>query len=107
MIDGKFVAQTKKTKISWPSYEVDICDQFMIHVFTLPAKVQLEVLLNDRIVDIIDLVIPGHHVRTLTSSSRLIKEYDFSRKQHFINQRKKRGVNLDKDPTLMTDKEKA
>lgn len=59
LIDGKFVAQTKKTNISWPNYEVEICDQFLIHVFTLPSKVQLEIMIGEKSVDVVDLVIPG------------------------------------------------
>jgi hypothetical protein len=105
LIDGKFVGQTKKTPVTWPNYEVEICDQFLIHVFTLPSKVQLEIVINDKSVDIVDLVIPGHHVRTLTSSSRLIKEYPFSRKERFIEERRKRGVILDKEKSKLTPQE--
>ena len=57
-------------------------------------------------VDLVNLVIPGSHVKTLTSASKLIKEYDFSRKQNFVSQRKKKGIELDKDPKLMTKDEK-
>lgn len=58
-------------------------------------------------VDIINIEIPGSHVKTLTSASRLIREYEFSRKQNFINQRKKRGIVLDKEEELMNPQEKA
>ena len=59
-------------------------DQFQIHVFTLPSKVQLEIMIKDKLADRLDLVIPGGHVKALTSASRLIKEYEFSRRQHYI-----------------------
>jgi len=85
VIDGKQVAATQKARIQWPNYEIDILDQFQIHVFTLPSKVHLEIVVDDKLVDVINLVIPGSHVKTLTSASRLIKEYSFSRKQNFIN----------------------
>ena len=39
IIDGMEVAQTRKVPINWPSFEVDILDQFQIFVFTLPNKV--------------------------------------------------------------------
>lgn len=38
-IDDVEVARTNKVPINWPSYEVDILDQFQIHVFTLPSKI--------------------------------------------------------------------
>lgn len=46
LIDGVEVAETRRMPINWPSYEVDISDQFQIHVFTLPAKVQLEIVVS-------------------------------------------------------------
>jgi hypothetical protein len=47
VIDGMEVAQTRKMPINWPSFEVDILDQFQIFVFTLPNRVQLELYFND------------------------------------------------------------
>jgi hypothetical protein len=93
--------------INWPSFEVDILDQFQIFVFTLPNRVQLELFFNDQLTDKIDLVIPGSHVKSLTSASRLIKEYEFSKRQLYIEQQAARGIDLMKDQTDMTDQEKA
>ena len=84
LIDGVQVAETRRLPLKWPSYEVDLSDQFQIHVFTLPSKVQLEIMIKDKLADRLDLVIPGGHVKALTSASRLIKEYEFSRRQHHI-----------------------
>ena len=81
-------------------------EQFQIHVFTLPAKVELEIYIGDKLIDVVDLIIPGGHVKTLTSASRLIQQYEFSRKQHFVNQRMKEGIDLEKEEALMTDQEK-
>jgi hypothetical protein len=83
--------------INWPSFEVDILDQFQIFVFTLPNKVQLEIYFNDRMTDRIDLVIPGSQVKSLTSASRLIKEYEFSKRELYIDEQLARGVDLRKD----------
>jgi len=85
IIDGEEVARTKKMQINWPAYDVDLLDLFQIHVFTLPTKIQLEIVMNeggrlfneDLVVDKLDLVIPGGHVKSLTSASRSIKEYEF------------------------------
>jgi hypothetical protein len=51
-------------------------------------------------------VIPGSHVKSLTSASRLIKEYEFSKRQLYIEQQAARGINLMKDQNEMTDQEK-
>lgn len=87
LIDGVQVAETRRLPLKWPSYEVDLSDQFQIHVFTLPSKVQLEIMIRDKLADRLDLVIPGGHVRALTSASRLIKEYEFSQRQQYIETR--------------------
>jgi len=74
-------------------------------VFTFPSRVELEIMISNNLVDKIDVIIPGTHVKTLTSASRLIKEYTFSRKNYFIKERKRGGMNLDKDINIMTNEE--
>ena len=107
-IDGVEVARTNKAAINWPSYEVDILDQFQIHVFTLPSKIQLDVEVDGSLVDRIDLDVPGNHVKTLTSASRLLKEYGFGKRKYHVNQMKLRGnPDLGKPLELMTPAEKA
>ena len=73
----------------------------------MPSKVQLEIVLGDQLIDVIDVIIPGGHVKTLTSASRLIKVYEFSKKQHFIDEQKLRGLDLEKEEALMSNDEKA
>lgn len=75
-------------------------------MFTLPQKVQLQLFIESDMVDEIDLVIPGRHVKTLTSASRLIKEYQFSNRQHYIDLKRHQGLDLEKDAALMSDLEK-
>mmetsp|Transcript_37280 Transcript_37280/g.57185 ORF Transcript_37280/g.57185 Transcript_37280/m.57185 type:complete len:108 (+) Transcript_37280:1385-1708(+) len=53
-------------------------------MFTLPTKVELQVVIDGTEIDRVDIVIPGGHVNTLTSASKLIKEYPFSRRQHYF-----------------------
>lgn len=60
-------------------------ESFQIHVFTLPAEIQVEISFGGTVVDLIDLTVPGGHVKTLTSTSRLIKEYEFSKRSHYID----------------------
>jgi hypothetical protein len=54
-------------------------------------------------VDRIDLEVPGNHVKSLTSASRLIKEYSFGKRNYYINQMKLKGnPDLGKEEHLMT-----
>jgi hypothetical protein len=62
-------------------------------------------MFNDQLVDRLDLVIPGSHVKSLTSASRLIKEYEFSRRWLQIDDEAARGVDLLKDQKDMTKSE--
>ena len=51
---------------------------------------------------------PGNHVKTLTSASRLLKEYGFGKRHYHVNQMKLRGnPDLGKPVELMTTAEKA
>ena len=84
MIDGEKVAQTQKRKIDWPSFEIDILDHFQLHMFTLPSKIELELVINGEEIDRINLIIPGGNVKTLTSASRIINEYEFSKRRNYF-----------------------
>ena len=58
-------------------------------------------------IDRVDLVIPGGHVKTLTSASRLIKEYEFNRREFYREERAARGDEiLSKKVEDLTEKEK-
>ena len=105
IIDGKEVSKTRKVNVAWPSFELDFLDQFQIHVFTLPAKIELEVIIDEKIVDVVTLDIPGRHVKSLTSASRLIKEYEFSVRKNFIASLKQRGIDIEKEEVYMTEEE--
>lgn len=106
-IDGVEVAKTNGVKLNWPSFECDILDQFQIHVFTLPTDIELDIIIGGTHVDRILLDVPGNHVKSLTSASRLIKEYDFSRRSMYIKDMLQRGnPDLGKDPDLMDENEK-
>ena len=54
--------------------------------------------MNDRAVDRFDLELPGDHVRSLTSASRTIKEYEFSKKEFFLEQEAKEYTSLYREP---------
>jgi len=64
--------------------------------------------MNDRAVDRFDVELPGDHVRSLTSASRAIKEYEFSKKEFFLEQEAKEYTSLYREPSKppTTDAEK-
>lgn len=67
----------------WPNLELDIFEQFEIYVFTMPSSIQLELvvggLFSEQLVDVINLEVPGSHVKALTSAATLIKDLSFSK----------------------------
>ena len=63
-------------------------------------------MLDEKVVDVVVLDIPGRHVKSLTSASRLIKEYEFSVRKNFISSLKSRGIDLEKEEVYMTNEEK-
>ena len=52
------------------------------------------------------MIIPGSHVKSLTSASRLIKEYEFSKRELYIDEQLARGIDLRKDQEEMSEAEK-
>ena len=69
-INGKRVSETKKQPVLWPNFEAQICEMFQVHVFTMPSSIQIEIVIQDGLfnteVDMIDIEVPGQHVKTLT-----------------------------------------
>lgn len=52
----------------------------------MPSSIHLEIYINrgltDRLVDVVDIEVPGQHVKTLTAACPLIQEIEFSRLGH-------------------------
>ena len=40
--------------------------------------------MDEVVVDRLNLIVPGGHVKALTSTSRIIREYEFSRRQKYF-----------------------
>ncbi len=53
-------------------------------MFTIPSSIVLELviggLFKEKVIDRIDVEIPGKHVKALTSASQLVKEVNFSKR---------------------------
>lgn len=85
IINGRYVARSRKQFMRWPNLEIDISEQFQVCVFTMPSTIQLEIVVDepfsfkDTLLDVIDLEVPGSHVKALTSAATLIKEIPFSK----------------------------
>lgn len=98
VINGHYVTRSRKVFLRWPNLELDILEQFEIYVFTMPSSIQLELvvggLFSESMVDVINVEVPGSHVKALTSAATLIKDLYFSK-----NSFEKRK-NIKKTPTL-------
>lgn len=84
-INGVKVAVTEKKAVNWPKFEAQFSEMFQLHLFTVPSSIQLKILLADGIlgdtqVDLIDVEIPGSHVKSLTCACQLIQQVKFSKK---------------------------
>jgi len=94
LINGEFVAKTREVMMTGLTYEFHVGELFQVKLFTMPTSIQLEVVLSglkDRVVDVIDLEVPGTHVKALTSASQLIKEYPFSNQEFNLKKLKAQG----------------
>ena len=93
----------------WPNLEIDISEQFQVCVFTMPSSIQLEIVVDepfsfrDTLLDVIDLEVPGSHVRALTSAATLIKEIPFSK----VSFEKRRETHRKRDTSGLTEEQKA
>ncbi|EGR28239.1 hypothetical protein IMG5_180790 [Ichthyophthirius multifiliis] len=109
VVNGQVVTRSKSCFVEWPSYEVKIMEQFYILVFTRPSSMQLRVIQDgilEKIIDVIEVEIPGDKSRSITASAQIIKEYEFC---FGANQRKIfRAVQIEneKKKLLLKSKEK-
>lgn len=77
-INGRFVSETKKVPLTKSYFVAELCEVFQVNLFSMPSSIQLEVYLSrgfgtfDRLVDVIDVEVPGQHVKTLTCACQLI-----------------------------------
>lgn len=83
LVNEQRVCTSREYKVGFPSFQADIYEVFHINVFTMPSSIQLEVFISgvpgSKMIDLIDVEVPGLHVKALTSSSYLFKEIPFSR----------------------------
>lgn len=82
IVNGKEVAKSKVAKLLWPAFEFELAEQFVVYLFTMPSSIQLEIRMGGirmQVVDVLDIDIPGEHVKALTSASSLVKETYFSK----------------------------
>lgn len=82
-INGQKVSETQKQPVKWPSFEVELCEMFQVHVFTMPSSIWLELVVQDGLrsieVDRVEVEVPGQHVMTLTCAAQLVQQLKFSK----------------------------
>ena len=82
-INDRKVSKTNKAPISWPNFNFQIKEMFQVHVFTIPSSIKIEIILVDGFsettVDLVNVEIPGQHVKALTCSCPLVQKLPFSK----------------------------
>ena len=84
IINDQKVSKTNKQNIFSQSNPIfQLKEMFQVHVFTIPNSIKVELVLVDGfseiVVDIINIEVPGSHVKSLTCSSALIQKIPFSK----------------------------
>lgn len=80
LVNGQLVGRSGVCGIEWPSFEVKIMEKFHILLYTRPKSMQLRICtsgLIDKVIDYIDLEIPGDKSRAITSTSQVLNDFEF------------------------------
>lgn len=81
-VNGKKVDKSRPANVSWPNFEAELGDQFLLFLYTMPKSIELKITLEGVDVCKIPVEIPGTKVDALTSSYALAKEIVFSKNEH-------------------------
>ena len=83
LINDIKVTKTNKVPLSWQNFNFQIKEMFQVNVFTQPSSIKVEIVLCDgfseTIVDVVNVEVPGQHVKALTCSAPLVQKLPFSR----------------------------
>jgi hypothetical protein len=69
---------TKQANINFPSFEVDIGENFQIYLYTMPLSIDISLKIGGKEVARIPVEIPGERVKALTSTYSIAREIKFS-----------------------------
>ena len=78
-INGVFAFETKPLPITYPNYEVEINNQFVMNLYTRPTKFEIELYINKNLEKRFEAEPPGMFSKTVTSSSILYEEIQFGK----------------------------
>ncbi|CAK70738.1 unnamed protein product (macronuclear) [Paramecium tetraurelia] len=81
VINNQVVAQTRKVNLDWPSFEARIMEKLQVYVFTKPTSVKLriwKVQLINKLIDEIEIELPGEKSFAITSTGFVLKEAYFA-----------------------------
>ena len=97
IINDVYVARTRKCFVDWPSFEVNFMEKLQIYLFSKPSSMKLEVVMGNfflsRVVDTINIEIPGELANTITSSGTIFRESQFSKDISKIHRREEKKLN--------------
>ena len=80
-INGVFAFETKPAPMTYPNYEVEINNQFVMNLYTRPTKFEIELYINKTLEKKFEAEPPGMFSKTVTSSAILYEEIEFGKKQ--------------------------
>ena len=83
VINGRYVARTRKSFIEWPSLDINFLEKFQIFLYSRPSSIKLQLVVGFRrfiTLQTIEVPIPGETVQTLTSSNAIYREITFCKK---------------------------
>lgn len=80
-INGVFVFETKPNTFQWPLFEVEFNNQFILNLYTRPAKMEIEIYVNKILVERFEAEPPGIFAKTVTSASPLFEEIEFGKEE--------------------------
>ncbi|KAL4448733.1 hypothetical protein ABPG74_012822 [Tetrahymena malaccensis] len=108
LVNGQEAGQSQAYPIDWPSFEVKIMEQFYILLFTRPKSMQLRIVQSgvvNKVIDVIDLEIPGDKSKTITATSQVLSEVEFCQGQSARRAQKLQEIENEKKKLLQKAKQ--
>jgi len=85
-VNEEYVATTRIANLSFPNFEADIGEQIKVYVLTMPSSIRLELcvkgFISSSVIAEVRTEVPGGYVKSLTSTSNLIKKLEFDLAPH-------------------------
>ena len=91
MINNQVVAKSRKIQLTWPTFRCRFMQKYSVYVYSKPSSIKLQIMhatLFPKIIDTIEVEVPGEKSNAITSAGMVLKECYFANGRENI--RKKR-----------------